>query len=66
MSKTKSKSWGGKRAGAGRKIKGDAPKKRVLITLDPDVLKMLDEARGETSRGEFIERSLRICFAPRA
>ncbi len=65
MSKAKSKSWGGKRTGAGRKTKGDAPKKRVLITMDPDVLKMLDEARGETPRGEIIERSLKLCFGPR-
>lgn len=45
---------GGRRAGAGRPLATIKPRK-VLIGFMPDVLKRLDNARGNTSRSAYVE-----------
>lgn len=45
---------GGKRAGAGRKPKGQTPVKTISISLPSDALEALDKAKGDISRSEFI------------
>lgn len=47
---------GGKREGSGRKPKGDHPKTKLSISIDPELLQWIDQ---ETSnRSEFIESIL--------
>lgn len=48
--------WGGRRAGAGRKPKGQARRVYFSAMLDPHTLERIDRLRGAASRGEFIDR----------
>ena len=41
---------GGKREGAGRPPKGDSPKTKINITIDPDILAEIDRATGNRSQ----------------
>lgn len=47
---------GGRREGAGRKPKGDRPKTKINITIDPDLLEWVDFLTD--NRSELIEEAL--------
>jgi hypothetical protein len=49
---------GGLRPGAGRKRKGEALRVRITTTVDPSTLELIDRLRGESSRGELLDRIL--------
>lgn len=48
---------GGKRSGAGRKLDGNAPKRRITITLPDELIHWIDER--SKNRSDFIEKLLR-------
>jgi len=48
---------GGKREGAGRKLKSDRPKAKLTITIDPNLLELLSAATDNKS--EYIEALVR-------
>jgi len=55
-----SSNWGGKREGAGSKVRGKTPVKPVLITLPEHLIEALDKECGRTStpRSTFIAEVL--------
>lgn len=61
MAKKKS-TWGGKREGAGRlpRLSKEATgrENQVSVALSPELLTLLDAARGETSRSAYIRALL--------
>jgi hypothetical protein len=50
---------GGAREGAGRKLMGESHRVRLTTTVDQSTLELIDRLRGESSRGEFLDRALR-------
>lgn len=50
----KTSTHGGKRHGAGAKLKGTSKRINKLISFDPLALKLIDEKRGKESRGDFL------------
>jgi hypothetical protein len=49
---------GGKREGSGRKPKGDQPKAKLNISIDPELLKWIDQ--NASNRSEFVENLLQV------
>jgi hypothetical protein len=47
---------GGRRDGAGHPLKGKEKRAKILISIDPNVLKQMDKKRGELSRGDYIAK----------
>lgn len=56
----KNKNHGGTRPSAGRPLKGKEKRVRINVSIDSQDLKILDDKRGEKSRGDFIGEILKV------